>query len=685
MPLTLHDIFGTLAGFATVPFLLLFPGFAIGWIADVAGFRSKSGLTRIAWAVAISFSVSPLIAYLIEKDLNLAVASWVFVFLSIAGIYAWRRSQARPRPSGWLRPTVVVCLWTLFALLILTDVVWNGRLFASTPVVDHSYRVEFVRSLAQYGLPAVNPLYYPGTHQPLHYYYFWYALIALPVRYLGIDPRCMLIASCIAAGIGVMCVVLLYAREFLVEKKLERIALALLAVTGLDILPTLANLGRGLPLRADLEWWSPDQVASWMDTFLWVPHHTAGLIGTLTTILLLWKSRERAGVPRFACLVIAAAGLASTTGLSIYLGICAVFLLILWIPWTYFRDKNPRAAFDILFVLILAGIFVMPFMAELRSPTGPAQHVSSIPLELGVRQPILPSIILRQHFMEPLMRTIPNVTNWVFVFGLLIPGYFTEFGAFGIAYLVWTRRIFKVPRNTEPTGNPWHTAMFLCTCALLITTFVRSNAISNNDFGFRTALIVQFFCLFFMARLILDWKEKGSTWQWKPVFFAVLLGIGLVSTICQAAILRGFIFLYPDRTVTADQMRSAYGELKTVASPDAVVEWEPQPPMSEDDQPARLEHALHMLYASHQTAAADEDCGAPFGGNGTFCTALLEGQHAIFKAGSADDAKQFCSRWGIDYLIATSSNDAWADNGSWVWKLPVTVERPRVRILHCAK
>ena len=58
------------------------------------------------------------------------------------------------------------------------------------------------------------------------------------------------------------------------------LGVALLAVTGLDILP---NLVLALARRPwpEPEWWN-EQVSAWITSMLWIPHHLGALIAGFT-------------------------------------------------------------------------------------------------------------------------------------------------------------------------------------------------------------------------------------------------------------------------------------------------------------------------------------------------------------------------------------------------------------------
>ena len=143
-----------------------------------------------------------------------------------------------------------------------------------------------------------------GIAAPMRYYYFWYVLTAVAAR-LGRSDGAAGVDRQRGRGRG-----LGWRRWWrfiagIFWKRSERrvglhaaalvargdLRLGLLAVTGLDILPAIAKALLRMPADADMEWWSQDQVDSWMDSVLWVPHHVAGLVCCLLGFLLVWMAK----------------------------------------------------------------------------------------------------------------------------------------------------------------------------------------------------------------------------------------------------------------------------------------------------------------------------------------------------------------------------------------------------------
>lgn len=634
---------------------------------------------RWAWSLLLSFACVPWLVFIISRSLGPKAALLCIVALNLVAVWGVARLRLL---SGlqWKKKTLLALFaWAAVVLFMLVDLPWHGRLYVSVPVFDHSYRVAFVESLAKYGIPAVNPLYFPGSQQPLRYYYFWYAVLALPVRFLGLEPRAALIASCVFCGFALVACLALYARYWFRDDRLVRYAVPLLAVTGLDILPTLANLATGVPMDADMEWWSTDQVTSWMDTLLWVPHHCAGLISLMFALLLLWIGREEIGWKRFALSCVAGIALASTAGLSIYLGIMGAILLASWCVWLVWSQRGVWHACSVILAGLVAILVSIPYVMILLA-RGASGSAAEFPLRFGIREMIHADVLLRIPAMQHAAAVHPMRTlEWIRAV-LLVPGYFVELGIFGVGMLAW---MISYWRSRSVRSDAERSLIFLMCIAALVATLLRSTAISNNDFGYRSILVLQFLLVLGTAAWLQRWVEHGRQWHWRSILCVTMLGIGVASTMYQMVVLRSYTYFHAEYASTAYQVRQAYQTLQARTTQDAVVLWDEPPAVVPGGQPATIAHLLHLLYAGRQAAVVDMDCGVPFGGNASLCAPLLRDVHALYRGQGRVDAETLCRRWGIQYFVTMKRDPIWENKTSWVWHVPAVAAEPAVRILPC--
>src|SRR5579859_5694269 len=59
------DLLGTSAAFFLFALVLFVPGYVLGWLANVFGFRRRSRLARCAISVPLSVAVAPILTYLL--------------------------------------------------------------------------------------------------------------------------------------------------------------------------------------------------------------------------------------------------------------------------------------------------------------------------------------------------------------------------------------------------------------------------------------------------------------------------------------------------------------------------------------------------------------------------------------------------------------------------------------------
>ena len=76
-------------------------------------------------------------------------------------------------------------------------------------------------------------------------------------------------------------------------------------------------------------------------------------------------------------------------------------------------------------------------------------------------------------------------------------------------------------------------------------------------------------------------------------------------------------------------------------------------------------------------------CGAEFGGDVSGCPIIAAAIDALYRGATADQARDTCHQFGIQYLIARIYDPAWKDKNSWVWTLKPVVSDEEFRALDC--
>ena len=705
--LTVWDVAGCLRGVAAFAPVLLAPGYCLAWVLDLLGFRSRPLGEQLAWAIALSFGVVTIVAVELAKAASLSAVCWLcgvcmVAMLGISAVQFRRRERGAVSRWGWIG-ALLAAVWAVLAVLELVDIGMGSHLLLSVTIYDHALRTAFVDAVMRTGVPPANPLYWPGHAAPMRYYYFWYVVTAAAARIGAVTARQAMIASVAWSGFGLAAVMALYCRHFLgagsaldrdaAGRRWPRLALALglLTVTGLDLLPAIAKFLFRVPTDADMEWWSPDQVASWLDSLLWVPHHIAGLVCCLFGFLLVWMAKGRSGRQRGVGGAIAGLSFASAFGLSTWVAVAFALVLLAWLAWALGWERESRARVPVLLGAgLVAVLTLMPYLAELRassagggtnapvagSVTGDASHL----LRFGVRHMIDPECLLGVPWFAALSQARPRVEDAVAGLILLLPGYFVELGVYGLV-LVVALRAWRRRELDEAT----RTALVLVCAGLMVSSVLRSTVISNNDFGIRSILIPQFFLLL----LAVLWCE-GTFGPPRGVLRAValaMLWIGVAGSAYQAVGLRLYLpmeerLARPDEAGLATRAmawRTGFQAMDLSIPKDAVIQFNTA-------EPSDMFRFAQMIEAGRQMATSFPDCDASFGGSPAACGGITGGVKRLFAAErplTADQARGECAALGIGYLVATRWDGVWTEESGWVWSLPAVVNTGDVRVVDC--
>ena len=668
------DIVGAMRALVGFAFILFAPGYLVAISLDLFGFRKRSLLERIAWAIGLSFAISPIIGILLARTTSLEVAQIFFDGCAVAALILFVAGY-REISVRFDRDIVALLLFLTFGIAVilasLVDLQQENRLYLSVSVLDQAFRVAFTNGIAHTGIPPLNPLYHPGAAAAMRYYYFWYAICAVCMKIAHVSARQALMASSCWAGLGLVAMIALYSRHFLeVRDRLHRfilVAVLLLTITGLDILPSFYDIFVKHDFGGDVEWWSGDQVTSWFDTILWVPHHTAALLSCLVAFLLVWKTRTAPATrDRIVATILAGAAAASAFGLSIYVAAGFAMLMALWSVELVVRQRDTPTALRSAGTVAVATLLLIPYLREmLGSHSGTAGGSSAGAghlFQFGVRKIIDPSFITQLPALASVNSRHPILLDQAIRLVLLPPGYVLELGFFGLILIL----AMRARKSLTPE---YALAVWLSLAGVILVSFVRSAVIGNNDFGYRVALIPCFFLLLLAADRMTSAGSKG--------WLSMLLLVGLAGTGFQALMLRVYLPMHvaagmrgfkglPEATYNA---RSEYGRVADLIPDDAIIQ-------ANMVDPANYFNVINMLY-SERAMATDgaPDCGAVFGGDPEGCRQTQKAIVDIFAApaASASEVRARCKALGIGYLAAVPSDPAWQDSSGWVWTLPPVV------------
>ncbi len=745
-----QDVVGTLIGVLAFAIVMYAPGYVAAYTTNLFGFRQQNFSDRSLWAIASSFCIAPIAAHLVGRLAGLSGVCWLFSACAAATAVLLPRAKNKAWPSRDRRIAILFALGLAAAtILLLTDAQAGHKLYFSVVMADQSYRIAFTDAVARTGIPPANPLYFAGAPAPMHYFYFWYVLCAAVMKLAQVSARQAFTASTTWAAFGLLATVQLFTSHFFHWPRKQRwLAIGLLAVTGADLIPAAGQALLQPTLNGNTEWWSVDPIFGWGDSLLWVPHHVASVLCCLLGFLFLWRSTEpvaafipnelntgdttvaalpssddplsliepESDAPRIQriAIVFAAAAFASAFGLSVYVAFGFALLMAAWILRLLVR-KHPRRVpwtKHIALTGLLSVLLCAPFLRELASglaqpastPGAPSPHLFS----LSVRRMIDSELLTGLPLFASIQQTHPVLLDQAIRLALLLPGLAMELGVYGaVLVLLLANRARNRPAAPHDAHN---TALFFTVCGLVMTLFLSSAVITNNDFGYRAVMLPQFFLLLLTAELLGSWRlqDVPQLIPATPAKRRLCLGLvwlGIAGTAYWAVLLRAWLPMEaahaqtssPAGTVSsfsaspADefQIRQAFDTLDRLAPAKAVVAFRPIDP-TPDRQGAVMvpnEYYQRMLVmdAGRQMLNAEGKCATHFGGDPAPCPSIQAATAELYAspAPPARAARQFCSRFGVQFLVLSAWDPQWNAPGGWPTELPAVAQQPRLKILRC--
>lgn len=638
---------------------------------------------QFAWAVALSFGPGVLLVVAaVWLGGATAAALLLFAFSVLALWLAFRFPPRRDFTRREIRIALAVfAAWAALALGSLVDIGIHGRLWMSVTIYDHGLRTAFIDAVLRTGVAPVDPVYWPGHDAPMRYYYFWYAVTAAVARLAHISARQALIASCVWPPVGVVAMLALFGRYVLGRRnqeltRLTACAACLLGVTGLDLLVTLALHLLGTPAMGDMEWWSVDQVSSWPDTFLWVPHHAAALVAALLGLLLLLRATETARRnPRLSVAALAGLSLASAFGMSAYLGIGVTVVVLGWLLANLNGKAAGRSLQSVAVAALVAAASLSGYLRQLLHRDG-SGGPGVAPLSVGFREILSPAALAGSSLFHPLAASHPYRAREVAAGILLLPGWGVELGFYAIVFALALVRFRRQP-------SPARTVLWLTLSGFVAASILRSNVISTNDCGVRSALLPQFFLLLLGALVLASAQGHLRRFLW------LLLVIGAGGCVYQIGLLRAYV---PWQQAHGNPEMREVGE-RALALRNVYTALQLRIPVA-----ARLQFDFsaesfylypHLLFANRQILTAESGCSTSFGGDPAACPVLQNGIVQLFPADpsstpTAARAQRLCRDLGVQYLVVTRWDGAWQARSGWVWTLPAAVDQPSARVLACS-
>jgi hypothetical protein len=728
---TLLDIFGILRALPFFALIFLAPGYCLGRLSNVLGFRQRGAAEQWLLSLGISIVVMPIALNLLSRWFSLNVTiplCWLLAVIAIGDLLLrWRRNRFSITLS--LRRSTAAAiglaiLWAAICLVSLPDLQLGDRLYSTAAVADLGVRNAFVASAMHGGAPPANPFFFPGSIVKLRYYYYWYVMTAVPGVAAGVQPRAALFASSIWSGWILAAAAALFLKHFYGLRRRIRtasvVAMALVGVTGLDILPIVLLYLKYRMVFSDMEVWDTDQVTSWTNSLLWVPHHVAATSACMLGFVFLWHAGnhlEQTARQRVLLAILAAMGFASAAGLSVYVTFAfALFLFAAALFWLVTRRFNTVGLYIVVGMLVL--LLSAGYLHDLRA-AGADGGAGAPGLEAATKQPpLFATLGLRQlppTLMPALRHAVHNnkLANILLRPFFLVPVMFVEFGFFFLVALRqarrdWRRRsIHATTDHAAPVLRDirWLSWIMLAS-GLWVALMMRSTVISNNDLSFRGVEIAQFILLVWGAAQIAGVNvhdlapsmENPSSTKAVPTRLRIgwlggsLLFIGGISAAYQLVMLRFYLYgsdrynwtnpVIPQSEFGGrfgsinKELRDAYATLDHVLPSSAKLQFGAAPKLG----------LLHLYYSRYQQLdGIFPDCGIAFGGSVAQCFQLetriaplfgipapLPGTDYFAWTGihvptltTAGDVYSLCRELGIDALVVTGEDPVWNEPNGW--------------------
>ncbi len=679
MNYSVKDTLGILTAAVALAPVLFAPGYTLGWTLNLFELRQRRPVLRLIAGVPLTIAITPIIVYLLARFAPAAVC----VFYGVSALVcAWvlardfrNWSYRRLSRFIWIG-LAIAAAWVVVAIGSLIDLQLGTRLYVPVEAYDHSLRVAILGAISRH-MPPTNPSF-GNTSAPLRYHYLWILLISVPLKIVNLPLRDLTYAGVVWCGMGFLSLVA-FALKFLagVRTRIEQkviLAFSLLCVTGLDLLPTLYMAAADKTWQADMEWWNDVQISSWAASLLWVPHNIAALIACVVGFVLLRRAGEEGTGPAMA-VVSAGICFASATGLSIYVTFTFVVVVALWML-ALGAQKHWKE------VLMFAGsgavavIVALPFLKSLSGPGEGAAFVAFAlrPFPLGVHLAAKLGFAMRSAGSVAAVDLIGLPLNYLLELGLFL----------AIAGLRFRDVSWGFVRATRDEIACW----MMVAASFLVGTFLRSATIDTNDLGTRCFLAAQLVLLLWAAIYFDEWffSRVRSIARWTKVALAVLLVIGISSTVYEVFMLRFFPVLKdrgkiagvllldgaPDAGRRTYSLRSLYEQLNLQLPGGAVFQ----------SNPTEQNGIVHTIYSGHDAVAGDSSCGLVFGGSKELCLERLGRLYLLYNDPN-DVPSGACSDYGIDVLIVQDTDPVWQEPQSWVWREQPIASNEYARAFWC--
>jgi hypothetical protein len=103
--------------------------------------------------------------------------------------------------------------------------------------------------------------------------------------------------------------------------------------------------------------------------------------------------------------------------------------------------------------------------------------------------------------------------------------------------------------------------------------------------------------------------------------------------------------------------------------------------------PIQFYQRMLVMDAGRQILNAERDCAFHFGGDPSRCAAIQDATAQLYASPSpsVEWAQDYCSRFGVQYLLIGHRDPDWSSDTGWPMTLPIVAQQPGFRILQCGE
>lgn len=673
---TIQDAKGVIVALCLLLAIMTPLGYWIARLLQSQKFNQSSLVERFLQATTFASAFAPILIFLLWR-INFTLLACAVIFSTVSFFFSFKsffKSDNKTDKIDNRFLCFALIVWALVALFTIIDFQWGENLYLSVVCFDYEKHVSIVQSLMESGVPAVNPMFYPGHPLGLYYYYFWFTLPALATK-CSFDQSSAYagtIAGTIWTGIAFIGLLKQIADTYFSDNtKMVKTSVLLLLVSGLDVLlvaplNVFARLTNKPQVLDSVEWWSLDQVSAFVEMLLWVPHHLTGCIAVFSGIFLFCTGVEN---KKWLHIIAASVCFASAAGSSVYLFIVGIASLCVYMLVLSISKKDISCLVKLASALGICMALVSPFFYDLHN----INANSDSKLKMAVRSSGLIRFVIHpdhKNFSHTQSDQIglaqPDTSNWSENLFLLLLNYPFELGFYFLAALLywWKKPVEK---------KDWLFLSIFGT-SLFIATFFRS-CIHNNDLGWRGLIPAQIVLLFWSGEYLttsFNFRLKKTS----SIALALLLLVGTATSLYDLYLLR-FSQLYSNRDLQENDpkknyaMRLAYQNINSVCPEKGIIQ----------ANPMHARDPFMGLYSKRQTIASDQEYGPLFGVDLNDYKEQVAKLMPIFNGGiNAQSVRDLCSNEKIFALVIKWSDPVFNDKTSWVSELTPFYQNQFVKV-----